>query len=131
MPFKDPQKQRESEKRYKERNAEKVKMRDKIYRANHKVETRSYHVKRNYGISIVQYDYMLASQNWRCAICNNLATPHVRLAIDHCHITGRIRGLLCHKCNPKVEKFEAYLKRPDPFGKPVFVPVKISLDKDC
>jgi Recombination endonuclease VII len=44
------------------------------------------------------YDRLLAEQGGVCAICG--ATPKTRrLHIDHDHKTGRVRGLLCHRCN--------------------------------
>jgi len=50
------------------------------------------------GLTIEQYDAMLASQGGGCAICG--ATPKTRrLDTDHDHRTGQIRGLLCHRCN--------------------------------
>lgn len=43
---------------------------------------------------------MLEAQNHRCAICGGERTgPGTRLHIDHCHKTGKVRGLLCSKCN--------------------------------
>jgi hypothetical protein len=47
---------------------------------------------------------MLIEQNYLCAICGNPETRMfkgkiTKLAIDHCHKTGEVRGLLCHKCN--------------------------------
>ena len=55
---------------------------------------------KKYKISEKQYDDMLNSQNGACAIC--AATPldiRENLSIDHCHLTGSFRGLLCRKCN--------------------------------
>lgn len=57
-------------------------------------------LKRNYGIDLKQYNLLLVNQNNACAICKtdqNKLT--IRLAVDHCHNTGKIRGLLCDKCN--------------------------------
>lgn len=57
--------------------------------------------KRQYGISLEDYDNMLAAQNGGCAICGT-TTPSNRtmfFAVDHCHTTGVVRGLLCTKCN--------------------------------
>lgn len=44
-----------------------------------------------------EYQVILARQSGGCAICN--AVPEYRLRVDHCHETGRVRGLLCHSCN--------------------------------
>lgn len=62
---------------------------------------RTYHFRRKYGITPADYDTLLQKQNGLCAICgktNSKAKWHP-LAVDHCHETGKIRGLLCHNCN--------------------------------
>jgi len=53
--------------------------------------------KYSYGITKQQYIKMLKNQKNKCKICARLFchTPH----IDHCHETGKIRGLLCMRCN--------------------------------
>lgn len=57
-------------------------------------------LKRNYGITSLEYDELLSQQDNSCAICQNSAIDNgKRLAVDHCHVTGKVRGLLCHKCN--------------------------------
>jgi len=50
------------------------------------------------GVSLEQYEEMLARQNGGCAICGNPPKTR-RLDVDHDHRTGKIRGLLCHRCN--------------------------------
>jgi hypothetical protein len=50
-----------------------------------------------YGLTETDYDSMLRRQNGVCAICRQ--SPKWRLVIDHCHTTGRVRGLLCGGCN--------------------------------
>lgn len=64
---------------------------------------------RQFGISLDDYDSMWESQGGKCAICLQEETATVGrhsnpnatrlLAIDHCHSTGRVRGLLCYRCN--------------------------------
>ena len=55
---------------------------------------------RNYGITLEQYDKMLEEQDGKCKICKT-ETPggRGRFNIDHDHVTGKIRGLLCFHCN--------------------------------
>jgi len=61
---------------------------------------KKYRLKKNYGITIEQYDEMAQKQNHRCAICKKHQSELVqRLSVDHDHITGNIRGLLCAGCN--------------------------------
>lgn len=52
-----------------------------------------------YGMTIATYDALLAGQNGVCAICKETCSTGNRLAVDHDHSTGRIRGLLCRRCN--------------------------------
>lgn len=64
---------------------------------------RGYDLKRNFGISIEQYNEMLEAQEGVCFICGNPEDSkrheNQKLAVDHCHSTGKIRGLLCNRCN--------------------------------
>jgi len=56
-----------------------------------------------YGITIEEYDRMLENQKGCCAICDrDAANFKTRLAVDHNHITGEIRGLLCSYCNHRI-----------------------------
>ncbi len=50
-----------------------------------------------YGITNKQYNQMLEDQDGKCLICHE--TPDERLRIDHDHVTGQVRGLLCTCCN--------------------------------
>ena len=61
-----------------------------------------------YGITIDDYDNMLTEQNGVCAICgtSKLSKNKSRFAIDHCHNTGAIRGLLCSNCNSGIGKLK-------------------------
>ena len=54
-------------------------------------------LKYKYGISVCDYDKMKTEQNELCLIC--LMKPIDSLVVDHCHETGKVRGLLCSKCN--------------------------------
>jgi hypothetical protein len=56
---------------------------------------------RRYGMSVGDYDALLAEQCGGCAICGTTIPggSSSRLCVDHDHLTGRIRGLLCVKCN--------------------------------
>lgn len=60
---------------------------------------RSKNLKKNYGITVEEYDAMLASQGEVCKVCKGPPLGKGRYHVDHDHVTGKIRGLLCHKCN--------------------------------
>ena len=53
-----------------------------------------------YGIGYAEYNTMLAAQNGCCAICGTNSTGGRKaFHVDHCHDTGKVRGLLCGNCN--------------------------------
>lgn len=63
-------------------------------------------IKKKYGLSFEKYQEMFLSQNGKCKICHCPETDVDKrnltlkfLAVDHCHTTGKVRGLLCRKCN--------------------------------
>jgi len=59
-------------------------------------------LKQAYGMTVEEYDKMVLDQDNRCKICGSENTNNktqTRLCVDHCHTTGKIRGLLCDNCN--------------------------------
>jgi len=56
------------------------------------------YLEKKYGITKGRYNVLLKQQHGRCAICHRPPKKR-RLSVDHDHKTGRIRGLLCYKCN--------------------------------
>jgi hypothetical protein len=59
--------------------------------------------KHNYGIGVTEYRRIAREQGQKCAICG---TKRRQLLVDHCHSSGRIRGLLCHACNQGLGNFK-------------------------
>lgn len=64
-------------------------------------------IERTYGITLNEYEKLYRSQNGMCAICHHPEPTKGRLflAVDHDHKTGRVRGLLCSKCNMALGSF--------------------------
>lgn len=76
---------------------------------NNKEYVEDWHFNRYYGISLSDYRKMHDDQNGLCASCGkpehrrDRRTGEIRkLCVDHCHTTGRVRGLLCDDCNVAV-----------------------------
>ena len=70
-------------------------------------KVRQWKLKSKYGMNNSDYTAMLLSQNGVCAICGKKETRTQGamiqfLSIDHCHKTGKVRGLLCHNCNTMI-----------------------------
>ena len=84
---------------------EKNKDRAKENRRKHYLENKEksleystwYSIKRKYSLSKEEYLNILTSQRGVCAICEQTCSR--ALAVDHCHTTGKVRGLLCNNCN--------------------------------
>jgi Autographiviridae endonuclease VII len=93
--------------RYREAHKQEIKEHARAYREAHREEMaersravmRRYELRRKYGLSAAEYDALLAKQNGACAICRRRPKGKERLYVDHCHITGLVRGLLCQACN--------------------------------
>lgn len=81
------------QKQYVESNRDKVNQHSTNYAKRHPTRIRA----RKYGLTEEQFHSLLKSQSGLCKICK---TPTDKtLHIDHCHTTGRVRGLLCFRCN--------------------------------
>jgi hypothetical protein len=91
---------------------DKLKARMDAFRAagKKKLSDRKSHLKRKYGLSLEQYDAMLAAQGGVCAICHLPRPDERRLHVDHDHETGEIRGLLCFSCNNALGDFRDSLE---------------------
>lgn len=91
---------------------------NRLWRSLNKEKDRSYHkkyelinkislrekarereLKKLYNISSQEYNLALQTQSFLCAICMNPPNQNRNLAVDHNHITGKVRGLLCWNCN--------------------------------
>ena len=98
-------------------NWKKVKEAQSRYKQRHPDANRDAHLRRVYGISLEQYNELLQKQNGVCALCCEPETVKQSgkrpnsLAVDHCHETSKIRGLLCKRCNTSVEVFVGHPER--------------------
>lgn len=125
MPYADKSKQAEYYREYAKKNKERIRNRQREWLAGdparraryteaqrartkanpekYRTYFRNHHIKKTYGITAEQFERMLQDQGGVCAICRRLpnGTNHVErnLVIDHCHKTGKVRGLLCNNCN--------------------------------
>lgn len=68
--------------------------------------TRDYHLMRRYGLTSADVDRMVEEQGGVCAICQEREAKHV----DHDHLSGTVRGVLCFCCNQGLGNFR---DRPD------------------
>ena len=97
---------KEQRKRYRERHAEKIKKRNKEYNEEKRMTViKNRNLKKTFNLTLEEYNLLKQSQGGVCKLCKKEETGVSKLgytkalAVDHCHDTGAIRGLLCSKCN--------------------------------
>ena len=85
----------------------------RLYRKRYPEKFKGYRLKKDYGITLDKYNKMAAKQNNKCALCNlpekalDSRTKQIKnLAVDHDHITSKVRGLLCWRCNTGIGKLK-------------------------
>ena len=88
------------------KNKEKISARNKAKHLANPDASRARDYKNKYGITIADYDIMFLEQNGVCKICSKEEPTYTNLAVDHCHTTGKVRGLLCTPCNKALGLFE-------------------------
>jgi|LakMenEpi03Aug12_release.lakeMendotaPanAssembly.Ray.scaffolds.fasta_scaffold1303032_1 hypothetical protein len=103
-PEKEASHQQNRGRRYKEKNPEKVKFSQKLWYDANKERHRENTLKRKYGLTLDDYEKMLQEQNSSCAICfvKMENTKKKYLCVDHNHLTGDVRSLLCDPCNTAI-----------------------------
>lgn len=75
---------------------------DAAWRANNARKAKGYQLKSKYGLSADDYDFLLMKQRGLCAICDGGTSGSGDLHVDHEHTTGKVRGLLCSRCNQAI-----------------------------
>lgn len=114
MPHKDPKQRRAWQRAYSARNRTRINEAKRRWRAPNREKrntesrkqyrenleyARLYFRARKYKMSVEQLKALYTAQNGLCAICGHSSA---RLCIDHDHATGKVRGLLCDRCNGHV-----------------------------
>ncbi|KKN19342.1 hypothetical protein LCGC14_0946770 [marine sediment metagenome] len=86
------------QRKYYRKNRDKILTYTKAYQKARPLATRNRALLRRYSLTIEQHQQIYSSQNCCCALCGN-PTPYDKIHTDHEHETGKVRGLLCCRCN--------------------------------
>lgn len=93
-----------------DKNRLKINANARLRRKENPKRYKGYHLKKDFGITVEQYEAALKLQNGVCALCECPETAKHQngktkdLAVDHCRYSGIIRGLLCWACNTGIGK---------------------------
>jgi Autographiviridae endonuclease VII len=91
---------RAANKRYEVANPERHKALRAARQKRYRRQRRNNKLKRSFGIGLEDYNRMFQEQNGKCAICKTHQSELTKaLSVDHDHKTGKVRGLLCYRCN--------------------------------
>ena len=90
-----------------------INIRQQVYaeKKGGKTFLRNQNLKNKYGITSEEWEAMFLAQNKSCVICETTKAP--KWHTDHCHTTGKVRGILCSACNRNLGGFEALIKYAD------------------
>jgi hypothetical protein len=99
---------RERTRRWREANLERFAANQQAFVASggKRLADRKSYLKRKYGLTIEEYDAMLAAQGGGCFICGRPPRDDISLHVDHDHSTGAVRGILCFCCNNALADFQ-------------------------
>lgn len=105
----NPELSRLESRKYYNNNRDKSTVRRRKYRENNREKDNLtklvWRIKRNFGISLEERDNILRSQDGKCAICGTDNFTSKGICIDHNHMSGKIRGILCSRCNSGLGMF--------------------------
>ncbi len=105
---KNPERKLEISRRYAEKNKELIAAKTRAWYLKNKqialVRAREFTLKTKYGMTPETFQKMLKTQKNKCAICAQPLTKKTP-PIDHCHKTGKVRGILCYRCNTGLGQF--------------------------
>jgi hypothetical protein len=106
-------------KNWKEKNKnsekERVRQKNERFRKNNPNYGKEKSLQTKYGLSYTDYVSLYNDQEGRCKLCNRYHPLESSvfteiLNVDHCHLTNKVRGLLCHKCNKALGLFSDDVK---------------------
>lgn len=91
---------------WRELNPSKYQVSRKKYRDYTKEEQKDYMLRMRYGITLEEKNQMFLNQNNKCKLCQNVESDNKGFVVDHCHKSGKIRGILCSYCNKALGMFK-------------------------
>lgn len=95
------------------KNRSKLKAHYESKKEHYQLCERDRQYRKMYGFSVSEYDGLFIAQDGKCKMCGSdkSGSKTKVFVVDHCHATGKIRGLLCVKCNVAVGFIEKHLER--------------------
>ena len=114
MPYADPQKDFEYHQAYRKRPEVRARARASKYwlRTDTRIKTRERNLLRKFGLTTQDWNKLFEKQGSCCAACGTTETRgRYGWATDHDHVSGKVRGILCHRCNTELGLLENRVRR--------------------
>lgn len=108
---KDPHQHSRNAARWRRNNPERAKESARQWQADNREKTRDIRLRYRYNITKDQWDALFASQGHLCAICRSDKPGYGSWHTDHCHDSGKVRGILCHGCNTGIGNLKHDVER--------------------
>jgi hypothetical protein len=107
---------REYQRKWRKENIDKIRAQNKAWEKANPQKVKDKQLRRDFGITLVQYNFLYEEQGGLCKICRASVDvfggkSKVYLHVDHDHETGKVRGLLCLGCNAGLGYFKDDPKR--------------------
>ena len=98
------------EKKYRFFHTDEIRKKKQLSRKRNPIRDKDNDYRRKYGISFEGVKQMYVNQNGQCALCSYRFNKRKDIHVDHNHTTGKVRGLLCMKCNIQI----GYIEKAEP-----------------
>lgn len=99
------EKQRRKKEWY-EKNKQRISKQSKKRYQKNKLKVKERNLKKQYGLTLDDWNNLFLTQHSRCAVCRTDTPEGMGWATDHCHTTGKVRGILCNFCNTGLGLFK-------------------------
>lgn len=91
---------------WEQNNPERVREIQRAWQIRNPDSCKNGHLKRRYGITLDEWNTLFTKQGNKCAICGDTHHHGKNWHTDHCHVTNKVRGILCNPCNTFIGQIE-------------------------
>lgn len=106
MAYANPADARAYKRRWEAANRPRIRAQQNAALPKRRAAMRASHLRRAYGLTPEQWDFMFDAQGRVCGLCGEAVSARNGFHTDHCHDTNELRAILCHACNTGIGKLK-------------------------